>query len=307
MSLPPRAGLGVRAAHYTQLLSVPSGAELPGWCEVHSENFFAEGGPALRVLDQLRARWPLSLHGVGLALGSVAPLDRQHLKQLQALERRYKPALVSEHLCWGRHGDWHSNDLLPLPYSEEAVECIADRIGQVQQALGRQILVENVSCYVRFAVDQMSEWEFAVAVCDRAGCGLLLDVNNIYVNACNHGFEASDFLRGIPEGLPQELHLGGFEPTPWGLVDTHGTPVSEPVWALYAEALMRFGPLPTLIERDNDLPALGTLLAEVARADQLLAKAAAAKAGAENSTGGNGTFVAPPTSAPAARTSRATG
>ncbi len=276
-SLPPRAGLGVRAAHYTALLDAPERSPTPpAWCEVHSENFFAEGGPALRVLDRLTERWPLSLHGVGLALGSVAPLDAVHLARLQALERRYRPALVSEHLCWGRLGDWHSNDLLPLPYTEEAVALLAARVDQVQDTLGRQILLENVSCYVRFAADQLTEWEFAAAVCERSGCGLLLDVNNIYVNACNHGYDATDFLQGIPVHLPQEIHLGGHEATPWGLVDTHGAPVAEPVWSLYAQALARFGAVPTLIERDNDLPPLPVLLAEVARADDLLVEAVAA-------------------------------
>ena len=277
MCLPPRAGIGVRAAHYTSLLSLPHSDDTVGWCEVHSENFFASGGPALQVLHQLAERWPVSLHGVGLALGSVAPLEAGHLAELKVLERRCQPAQVSEHLCWGRTGDWHSNDLLPMPYTEEAVELLAGRVRQVQDVLGRQILVENVSCYVRFAADQLTEWEFAAAVCERAGCGLLLDVNNLYVNACNHGFAATDFLAGLPLHLPQEIHLGGHDITPWGLVDTHGAAVSAPVWALYQAALTRFGAIPTLIERDNAIPPLPELVAEAARADHLLAGVLAAQ------------------------------
>ena len=266
IDLPPCAGIGVRVAHYGALRSWTGPL---GWCEVHSENFFADGGPALALLDHLAERTALSFHGVGLSLGSVGPLDAAHLRALDRLVQRYQPAHVSEHLCWSAHGAWHSNDLLPMPYTDEAVRHLAARVSEVQDRLGRQILVENVSCYLRFACDELSEWDFAAAVCAEAGCALLLDLNNVYVNACNHGFSATDFIAGIPLGLPREIHLAGFETTPWGLIDTHGTPVSEPVWALYEAALARFGPVPTLIERDQNLPPLADLLAEAARAEQI--------------------------------------
>ena len=273
MSLPPCAGIGARAAHYSALQSGPA---QPAWVEVHSENFFAEGGPALRQLDRLAERYPVSLHGVGMALGSVAPLDRDHLAALARLERRLAPAQISEHLCWGAVEGWHSNDLLPMPYTDEAVRHLAERIAIVQDQLGRRILIENVSCYVRFQQDTLTEWAFATAVCREAGCGLLLDLNNVYVNACNHGFAAEDFIAGIPVDLPGEFHLGGHEITPWGLVDTHGTPVCTAVWTLFEQAVARFGALPTLIERDNQLPPLSELLAEAARAEGVLQGTAAA-------------------------------
>jgi uncharacterized protein (UPF0276 family) len=265
--LPPRAGIGVRAAHYAEVLNHP--ADL-GWCEVHSENFFAEGGPALRVLDQIAERYPLSLHGVGLGLGSVEPPDPAHLRALQRLVARYRPASVSEHLCWSSCGGWHSNELLPMPYTEEAVELLAQRIAQLQDLLGRQVLIENVSCYLRYVDDTLSECDFVRAVCERAGCGLLLDVNNVYVNACNHGEDPQVFLAGLPSALVAQIHLAGFERGPWGLIDTHSTPVAEPVWLLYAAALRRFGQVPTLIEWDHQLPPFATLLAEAARAQQLI-------------------------------------
>ena len=273
--LPSRAGVGVRTAHYAEVLAHPTDL---AWCEVHSENFFAEGGPAIRLLDTLAERHPLSFHGVGLGLGDLAPLETTHLAALQRLVARYQPAAVSEHLCWSGHGGWHSNDLLPLPYTEEAVDYLAHRVATVQDVLGRQILVENVSCYVRFHADRLSEWEFAVAVCERAGCALLLDVNNIHVNASNHGYDARAFLNGIPRGLVQQIHLAGFTETPWGLVDSHSAPVAPAVWALYAEALERFGPLPTLIEWDHALPPFADLLAEAQHAQRLLDAAEGARA-----------------------------
>jgi uncharacterized protein (UPF0276 family) len=269
--LPPRAGIGVRAAHYQAILDH---AGDPGWYEIHSENFFADGGPALLLLDQLARRAPLSFHGVGLGLGSVDPIDPQHLETLARLVERYAPAAVSEHLCWGHAGGWFANDLLPMPYTEAAVDLLAARIGAVQDRLRRPLLIENVSSYVRFATDEMEEWEFATAVCRRAGCYLLLDINNIHVNASNHGFSAEDFLLGIDPGLVRELHLAGHQATPWGLIDTHDTSVAPEVWSLYRRALRRFGPVATLVEWDHQLPPFETLLGEIGRAAGMLAELA---------------------------------
>lgn len=270
--LPPRAGIGVRAAHYQDVLS--STVE-PAWYEVHSENFFAAGGPSWRLLERLAERAPLSLHGVGLALGSADPLDRAHLEQLARLVERFQPAQVSEHLCWGHAAGWHSNELLPMPYTEEAVEHLAVRIRAVQERLGRRILVENVACYLRYTQDSLSEWDFVRAVCERADCGLLLDVANIHVNACNHGFDAREFLAGVPAGRVGEIHLAGHQVQDWGLIDTHDGPVADTVWELYAAALEHCGPVATLVEWDHALPEFAVLLAERARADALLAEAGA--------------------------------
>ncbi len=269
--LPPRAGLGVRAAHYQEVLDHP---DPPAWFEVHSENFFAEGaGAAWRVLDRLAERAPLSLHGVGLSLGSVDPLDAAHLDALARLVERYQPAAVSEHLCWGHAGGWHSNELLPLPYTSEVVEHLARRIDQVQQRLGRRILVENVSCYLRYVHDQFSEWDFVRAVCERADCELLLDINNIHVNAVNHGFKGEDFLAGVPAERIREIHLAAHQAQSWGLVDTHDGPVAAAVWALYQVALERFGPIATVVEWDHALPPFADLLAEGGRVQVLLDQA----------------------------------
>lgn len=274
--LPPRAGLGVRAAHYAQVLDYTGD---PGWYEVHSENFFADGGAAWRLLDRLAERAPLSFHGVGLALGSSDPADRSHLDALARLVERYQPASVSEHLSWGHNGGWHSNELLPMPYTEESVELLAGRVQAVQQRLGRRILVENVSCYLRFAHDTLSEWDFVNAVCARAGCGLLLDVANIHVNSVNHGFDAATWLAEIPAGQVGEIHLAGHQEVYWGLVDTHDGAVAEVVWRLYEQALERFGPVATVVEWDHALPSFEELLAEGAKAQALIDRAARRRKG----------------------------
>ncbi len=271
--LPAQAGIGLRAPHYREVL-----ADWPdlGWFEVHSENFFLPGGEPLRVLDAVRERYPLSLHGVGLSLGSIDALNQDHLRKLKALIERVRPAAVSEHLCWSSIGGLYLNDLLPLPYSEEALSSVCERICQAQDFLGRRIMVENVSSYVRFKGAAMPEWEFLAEVARRSDCDILLDVNNIFVSASNHGFSPLDYLRAIPGQRVAEIHLAGYE-TDEGepadedfLVDTHSRPVSEAVWDLYSEALKRFGPKPTLIEWDNDIPALSALLAEAAKAQALL-------------------------------------
>jgi hypothetical protein len=266
-TIPRRAGIGLRAPHYRQVL-----AERPdiGWLEVHSENYFGDGGQPLHYLERVRAHYPLSLHGVGLSLGSAQPLDRRHLARLAALVKRFEPDLVSEHLSWGVVPGRHLNDLLPLPYTEEALAVTAAHVTEVQDVLGRRILVENISSYLRFRHSTIGEAEFIAALAAQTGCGILLDVNNIHVSATNHGFDARAFLEAIPPAAVAEIHLAGFDRVGELLVDTHGTRVAPPVWALYRLALARFGRVPTLVEWDADLPALEVLLAEAATAQRLM-------------------------------------
>lgn len=272
--LPARAGIGLRAPHFGGVLETWPDV---GWFEVHSENFFAAGGEPLRVLEAVRSRYPVSLHGVGLSLGSSDELSLRHLHKLKILVDRIEPAAVSEHLCWCSVNGRYLNDLLPLPYTEEALALLCARIDRVQDFLGRSILVENVSSYLRFAGAEMPEWIFLAEVARRTGCGLLLDVNNIYVSACNHGFDAREYLRAIPADRVGEIHLAGFEQVEDFLFDSHSRPVYPAVWDLYDEALTRFGPRPTLIEWDNDLPAFEVLVAEMNQADRRLAAAAKAR------------------------------
>lgn len=266
-NLPLRAGIGLRAPHVRQILT-----ETPqvAWFEVHSENFFAEGGPALETLSAVRARYPVSLHGVGMSLGTTDPLDERHLHRLRELVRRIEPAAVSEHLCWSNVGGRWYNDLLPLPYSREALSFVCSNVQQVQETLGRRILVENISSYLRFQPEEMPEWAFLSELAHRTGCGLLLDVNNIYVSGRNHGFDPQEYLAGIPYEAVCEIHLAGYEEIDDLLVDTHSRPVQPDVWQLYERALSRFGPRPTLIEWDQDIPPLAELMAEAARAQARL-------------------------------------
>jgi len=263
-----RIGIGLRAPHIEEVL-----ASRPplGWLEVHSENWMSDEGPIAERLQEIRAAYPISLHGVGLSLGSADGLDTRHLQKLAHLVARAQPILVSEHLSWGSIAGHHSNDLLPLPFNEAAIRVLVRHIDQVQQALGRQILVENLSSYCTFDSSTLPEWEFVREVVERADCGLLLDLNNIHVNACNHGFQASDYLAAMPWQRVAEVHLAGFEEEGDALIDTHGRPVQEPVWALYAEALHHLPATAlTLIEWDNDLPPLAQLLAEAGKADRYL-------------------------------------
>jgi len=265
------AGIGLRSAHHQALLR-----EQPrvGWIEVHTENYFHDGGPHVRALERARETYPLSLHGVGLGLGSNDALDRTHLERVRRAVDRFAPALVSEHACWGSSEGEHFNDLLPLPYTDETVEHLSRRIAQVQDALGRQILVENLSCYLAFSSSRLTEWEFLAAVVERAGCGLLLDVNNAYVNACNVGLDAVAFIDGLPRDAVQEIHLAGHTERAIGahvvLIDDHGSKVPEAVWNLYELAIGRFGPVPSLIEWDTNLPDLSVLLGEATRAQACL-------------------------------------
>lgn len=267
ISIPTRAGIGLRHKHFQAML-----ATLPdiGWLEVHSENYFGAGGQPLYFLERLRAHYPLSLHGVGLSLGSADPLNLAHLGKVKALAQRFEPTLISEHLCWTSVNGRHLNDLLPLPYTEEALKHVCGHIRQAQDFLGRRILLENVSSYLQFTESTIPEWEFVAEVSKQSGCGILLDVNNIYVNSVNHGFNAQGFLDAIPVNAVQEIHLAGFDDNGQCLIDTHGKPVSDPVWALYRSAVTRFGRVPTLIEWDTDIPELTVLLAEAAKADVIL-------------------------------------
>ncbi len=261
-----RAGIGLRTAHYREILDT-----LPdlGWLEVHSENYFGRGRP-LWFLERLRAHYPISLHGVGMALGAARRLDAEHLRRLKSLIARIEPGLVSEHLSWGAVEGRHLNDLLPLPYTEEALAHVCAHIMQVQDFLGRRLLIENISSYVRWRHDTIPEWEFVAEVARRSGCGLLLDVNNIYVSAVNHGFDARLYLAAIPGARIEEIHLAGFDEGEQCLIDTHGKRVAEPVWQLYRETVARLGPRPTLIEWDTDIPALEVLLDEAARAQVIM-------------------------------------
>lgn len=272
--LPLAAGIGLRDPHHREVIET-----LPavGWMEVHSENFFASGGEPLRVLEAVRRCYPVSLHGVGLSLGSGDRLSRQscrhHLDKLKALVDRIEPAAVSEHLCWSAVDGHFLNDLLPLPYTREALATVCERIDEAQTVLGRSILIENLSSYLCFAGADLPEWEFVAEVAKRTGCGILLDVNNIHVSARNLGFDPLDFLAAIPPASVGEIHLAGYEEEGGLLVDTHSRPVQPAVWELYGEALARFGPRPTLIEWDNDIPPLDVLLAEANKAECLLAAA----------------------------------
>ncbi len=269
--IPAAAGIGLRGPHHSQFLTdAPSVA----WLEAHSENFFAADGIALGALERIRADYPLSLHGVGLSLGSAGPLRQEHLAKLGRLVERLEPGLVSEHLCWGAVGEYHLNDLLPVPYTEEALDHMAERITQAQDFLGRQILIENVSSYMEFKDSTIPEWEFLAAVSARSGCGILLDVNNIYVSANNHGFQATDYIHAIPADKVGEIHLAGHSTQVYEdravLVDTHDAPVCDDVWALFEATLRRIGPRPTLIEWDSELPPLATLVAEAQKAQDMM-------------------------------------
>ena len=240
------------------------------WLEVHTENYLDQSGRDWHVLQQLRRDYPVSLHGVGLGLGSARGFSTQHLERVRALVRSVAPCLVSEHLCWGAVGDRHLNDLLPLTLDAAALDLLCERVDQVQNLLQRQLLLENVSTYTRFHGDSMSEAQFLAALAARTGCGLLLDINNLYVNQCNHGEDALAALQAIAPATVGELHLGGHLVTPQAVIDHHGAAVAAPVWQLYQAALERFGAVPTLIEWDTDIPPLAVLMEEAAKAQALL-------------------------------------
>jgi uncharacterized protein (UPF0276 family) len=261
-------GIGLRSPHHAEFLATRPAV---GFVEVHSENFFAAGGAKPAFLAAVRRDYPVSFHGVGLSLGGTDPLDRSHLAQLKALVDRFEPALVSEHACWSSAGGVHLNDLLPLPYTEAALGHLAERVRQVQDMLGRRILVENVSACMAFAGADLTEWEFLAALADRADCGLLLDVNNVYVSSVNLGFDPWQYIAALPRDRVREIHLAGHTTLPSAeggtvLVDTHSAPVADAVLGLYARTRARFGAVPLLLEWDSDLPPLAGLVAEAERA-----------------------------------------
>ncbi len=272
------AGIGLRAPHYRAFLD---GEPPVDWLEVHSENYFGDGGYDLGAVDHVRARYPMSLHGVGLSIGAAdAGADGdarfcRHLERLARLVERVEPALVSEHLCWGALGARHFNDLLPLPYTREALGHVGAQVARVQDRLRRRILIENVSTYVAFRASEMPELEFVAELARRTGCAVLLDVNNLYVNARNHGFDAERALDTMPDCDVAEIHLAGHLVGDDVLVDDHGSRVAPVVWSLYERALQRFGPVPTLIEWDTDIPPLSVLVDEADSARRRLERACA--------------------------------
>ena len=268
----PWLGIGFKPDYREPLLS----AKRPlGWLEIHAENYMLDGGPRMALLDELAERYSISCHGVGLSIGGEAPLDKAHLARLRALQDRLKPALFSEHLAWSSHGGAFFNDLLPLPYTEQTRQRVVDHIDQLQQTLGRQILLENPSSYLQFAESTFSEVEFLAQLSERSGCGLLLDINNVYVSATNLGFSADDYLAMFPLSAVGEIHLARHthdrdEQGNLLLIDTHNAPVDAAVWRLYERVIERLGPVPTLIEWDCDLPEWTVLYADVLSASRVI-------------------------------------
>jgi uncharacterized protein (UPF0276 family) len=282
--LPARAGVGFKPEHFRDILVDDQPL---GFLEIHAENYMGAGGPPHAQLGALRERYALSVHGVGLSIGHMGDLDHAHLMRLKALCERYQPESFSEHLAWSSHSDGFGevfyNDLLPLPYTHETLARVAAHIDEVQNALGRQMLLENPSTYVRFTASTIAETDFLRELASVTGCGLLLDINNVFVSAKNHGTSARDYLASFPLDRVREIHLGGHDEqadetgAPL-LIDAHGSPVADPVWALYAETIARTGPLPTLIEWDNDVPVWPVLKAEAVAAQAMLDRAAQAVA-----------------------------
>jgi len=270
--IPPRGGVGLKAEHYRTIIET-----LPaiGFFEVHAENYMGAGGPPHRYLSAIRERYKLSLHGVGLSIGADRPLDEDHLQRLKQLIERYKPGLFSEHLAWSSHDTGFLNDLLPLPYTAETLARVVEHIDQVQNALGRQMLLENPSTYLAFAESTYSETDFIAELVRRTGCGLLLDVNNVYVASTNQQWDPVAYIDAYPLAHVQEIHLAGYtrEADDKGrplLIDTHNRPVDEIVWDLYAHAVGLIGPVPTLIEWDADVPAFPSLEQEADRAEAIM-------------------------------------
>lgn len=273
LRIPPRAGVGLKAEHHRDI--VETNPDI-GFFEVHAENYMGAGGPPHRYLTTIRERYPLSLHGVGLSIGAGQPLDRDHLRRLKELIGRYEPALFSEHLAWSSHDTGFLNDLLPLPYTAETLARVSEHIDEVQETLGRQMLLENPSTYLAFAESTFSEIDFIVEVVRRTGCGLLLDVNNVHVASTNQQWDAKAYIDAYPLAHVQEIHLAGYtrEADEAGrplLIDTHNRPVDRIVWELFAHTVQRIGPTPTLIEWDADVPTWPDLKAEADRAEAIMA------------------------------------
>lgn len=278
-SAPARAGVGYKPVHLDGILAEPDAI---GWLEVHAENYMGDGGPQLAQLKYLRERFPISCHGVGLSIGSDGPLDQEHLLRLKKLVGWLEPALFSEHLAWSTHDLGYMNDLLPVPYNENSLTKVVEHINQVQDVIGRQMMLENPSLYVSFEQSTMSEIEFLTEIVKRTGCGLLLDVNNVFVSATNQQTSAEEYLAAFPIQHIGEVHLGGHEvqTDDYGdplLIDSHNKPVVDPVWALFDTLISRTGPLPTLIEWDNDVPTWDVMARESRLADAILLRKQAAE------------------------------
>jgi len=271
-TLPARAGVGLKADHYETILADRPGV---GWFEVHAENYMGAGGPPHYYLERIRRDYPLSIHGVGLSIGSGGPLDRAHLERLKTVVGRYEPEAFSEHLAWSTHNHTFFNDLLPLPYTRDSLARVSEHVDQVQQTLGRQMLLENPATYVTFETSTMSEAEFLLDVVERTGCGLLLDINNVYVSATNHRYSPLAYIEAFPLAHVGEIHLGGHAPDKDNdgrdlLIDAHDRAVAEEVWDLYDKTVALSGPLPTLIEWDNEVPQWAVLFDQAAAAQRIL-------------------------------------
>ncbi|MES9829981.1 MAG: DUF692 domain-containing protein [Candidatus Thiodiazotropha sp.] len=255
-------GLGLRRQHYDDVLESRPDVD---WFEIISENYMVDGGKPLNYLRRIRELYPMVMHGVSMSIGSIEPLDYAYLKKLKALIERVEPEWFSDHLCWTGVNKLNLHDLLPLPYTEEALDHVVERISRVQDYLGRQMLLENVSSYISYSESQLSEWEFLREVVERADCLVLLDINNIYVSAYNHNFDPSDFVQAMPGERIYQIHLAGHTQEENLIIDTHDHPIADPVYKLYAEAIQRFGRVSTMIERDDNIPPLADLLQELDR------------------------------------------
>ncbi len=270
--IPDRSGIGLKPEHYTDILNSKPNL---GWFEVHPENYMGAGGPPHHFLEKIRELYPLSLHGVGLSIGGEAPLNPEHLARLKDLNERYQPGLFSEHLAWSSHETQFLNDLLPVPYTEQTLARVINHIDEVQQFIGRKMLLENPSLYVAFDQSSMSEIEFLTRITDQTGCGLLLDVNNVYVSATNQQYDPQKYIAQFPLHIVGEIHLGGHAPdqdetgAPL-LIDAHDRAVDDAVWALYERTIILGGPRPTLIEWDNDVPDFATLLDQARQAEMIM-------------------------------------
>lgn len=272
--IPARAGVGLKPEHYREILE--SRPDI-GWLEVHPENYMGAGGPPHHFLTAVRDHYPLSLHGVGLSIGSARALDMDHISRLKALIERYDPGLFSEHLAWSTHDGAYLNDLLPLPYTHETLATVCEHVDQVQDAVGRQMLIENPSTYLQFRQSDMTEIEFLTAMARTTGCGLLLDINNVHVSATNHAYDATAYVDAFPVALVGEIHLAGHARITDDagaplLIDAHDRQVTDEVWRLYARAIARAGRRPTLIEWDNDIPEWPVLFAEAGQAERIMAR-----------------------------------
>lgn len=281
-AIPCRAGVGLKPEHYRDVLE---GRPDVGWFEVHPENYMGAGGPPHHFLERVRESYPLSLHGVGLSIGAAGRLSTDHLDRLAALVRRYEPGLLSEHLAWSTHDTVFMNDLLPLPYTQDTLDIVARHVDEAQSHVGRRMLIENPSTYVGFSTGDMTEIEFLTELVARTGCGLLLDVNNVFVSGANHGYDPAAYIDAFPVEHVGEVHLAGHAEIDGGdattlLVDAHDRSVADAVWGLYARLMARTGALPTLIEWDNDVPAWPVLAAEARRAERAMAARRSAHAAA---------------------------